>query len=221
MMISSYILIVCCYLLLSLVSSYSFALGNARIKAFTRIKMNMSNNNINNNNSPKSIANLSSKSKSISFIKSILYGSSALLLHQAIIQPRKAIADTSNEITNTIAPTELKGFQTKTGLKYFDFKIGTPNTSPRYGQLVSFYYTTYYRPNPGTADSTGTALETIDSNVPYKEPFLHKHGNPRVIRGIDEAIHTMGIGGKRRIIVPKSIGYTEIGLGPVPQVYLK
>ena len=212
----------CCCLQLSLISSHSFLFGNARIKTITQIKMNMSNNNINNdNNSPKSIANLSSKS--INFIKSLLFSSSALLLNQAIIQPRKAIADgnNSNEITNTIAPTELKGFQTKTGLKYFDFKIGTPNTSPRYGQLVSFYYTTYYRPNPGTADSTGTALETIDSNVPYKEPFLHKHGNPRVIRGIDEAIHTMGIGGKRRIIVPKSIGYTEIGLGPVPQVYLK
>ena len=63
-----------------------------------------------------------------------------------------------------------------------------------------------------------SSLDFIDSSlVSGKKPFLHKHGNGRIIRGIDEALHTMKVGGKRRIIVPKSIGYTELGLGPLPE----
>ena len=103
----------------------------------------------------------------------------------------------------------LRGFQTKSGLRYFDLVEGSLGESPRYGDLVSFYYSCYYRP-PGD----NSALEFIDSNP---LPFLHKHGNGRVIRGIDEALHTMKVGGKRRIIVPKSIGYNEFGLGPLPE----
>jgi len=102
----------------------------------------------------------------------------------------------------------LRGFQTKSGLKYFDIVDGTIGESPRYGDLVSFFYTCYYKP------SAESSLDFIDSN---KRPFLHKHGNGRVVRGIDEALHTMRVGGKRRIIVPKSIGYNEFGLGPLPE----
>jgi len=109
------------------------------------------------------------------------------------------------------AASPLRGFQTKSGLKYFDMLEGS-GESPRYGDLVSFHYTSYYKPAP---EST---LDFIDSSyVSGKRPFLHKHGNGRVIRGIDEALHTMRVGGKRRIIVPRSIGYNEFGLGPLPE----
>ena len=37
-----------------------------------------------------------------------------------------------------------------------------------------------------------------------------------MIRGIDEALHTMKVGGKRRVIIPKNIGYERFGMGPVP-----
>ena len=70
---------------------------------------------------------------------------------------------------------------------------------PFTGQLVSFNYVMYYRPNGGS-------LERIDST---NEPFLHKHGNGRICRGIDEAIHTMGVGGQRRAIIPSSIGFNR------------
>eukprot|EP01035_Chromulina_nebulosa_P019519 gene19519-25416_t len=88
------------------------------------------------------------------------------------------------------------GFQTRSGLVYFD--IIPPNNSlqtPRYGQLINSNFPT---------------------NTEAGEPFLTKHGNGRVIRGIDEALHTMTIGSKRRLIIPNSIGYTDIGLGPLP-----
>jgi FKBP-type peptidyl-prolyl cis-trans isomerase len=49
-----------------------------------------------------------------------------------------------------------------------------------------------------------------------KQPFLHKHGNGRILRGIDEGLHTMHVGSKRRLIIPQSLGYNEFGLGPYP-----
>jgi hypothetical protein len=106
-----------------------------------------------------------------------------------------------------VIPT--KGFQTRSGLKYFNI-IETDKNYPLYGQLISFHYTTYYRPK-----NTGK-LETLDSSHNINEPFLQKHGNGRVISGVDEALHTMGIGAKRRVVVPNSLGFTKFGLGPLP-----
>ena len=110
---------------------------------------------------------------------------------------------------------QLKGFQTKSGLKYFDIIAGINGTSPKYGQLVSFHYTSYYRP------AGNGKLDEIDSSYSAKAPFLYKHGNTRVIRGVDEALHSMNVGGRRRVIIPKALGYTEVGLGPVPSDYFK
>lgn len=110
---------------------------------------------------------------------------------------------------------QLKGFQTKSGLKYFDIIAGINGTSPKYGQLVSFHYTSYYRP-AGNGE-----LDEIDSSYSTKTPFLYKHGNTRVIRGIDEVIHSMNVGSRRRVIIPKALGYTEVGLGPVPSDYFR
>ena len=46
--------------------------------------------------------------------------------------------------------------------------------------------------------------------------FLVKHGNGRNVPGLDEGLHTMKVGGKRRIIVPPKLGYVSSGLGPIP-----
>ena len=112
--------------------------------------------------------------------------------------------------TNTATPSLKKGFQTKTGLKYFDIREGG-GKSPRYGDLVTFQYFMYYKP-PGR----DAQLELITKS---KEPYLQKHGNGRIVRGLDEGLHTMKEGGRRRVIVPKSIGYTGIGIGPLPADY--
>lgn len=123
------------------------------------------------------------------------------------------LASAKTALALDIPPFPSKGYQTKSGLRYFDFYEGPADLpTPRYGQLVSFYYTGYFRGNPSAK------LDLFDSSyLNYgKEPFLHKHGNGRVLRGIDEALHTMRVGGKRRIIIPKSLGFTEFGVGPVP-----
>lgn len=111
--------------------------------------------------------------------------------------------------------TPASGFQTKSGLRYFDFQVGSGN-SPRYGELITFHYSLFYQPR-----DLDESLELIDSTYDNKpiQPFLQKHGNGRIVRGLDEGMHTMKVGGKRRIIVPKSIGYTDFDLGPLPQKY--
>lgn len=114
-----------------------------------------------------------------------------------------------------VPQTPASGFQTKSGLRYFDFRVGSGN-SPRYGELITFHYSLFYQPS-----DRDEPLELIDSTYDNKpiEPFLQKHGNGRIVRGLDEGIHTMKVGGKRRIILPKSIGYTDFDLGPLPQKY--
>eukprot|EP00597_Dinobryon_sp_UTEXLB2267_P016617 CAMPEP_0201097086 /NCGR_PEP_ID=MMETSP0812-20130820/6145_1 /ASSEMBLY_ACC=CAM_ASM_000668 /TAXON_ID=98059 /ORGANISM="Dinobryon sp., Strain UTEXLB2267" /LENGTH=209 /DNA_ID=CAMNT_0047351785 /DNA_START=250 /DNA_END=879 /DNA_ORIENTATION=- len=124
---------------------------------------------------------------------------------------QKTLAAPNTDKQVEFIPT--RGFQTKSGLKYFDIKVSDGGPTPRYGQFVTFRYSGYYRPNQDSP------LDLFDSSdlAPGKQPFLQKHGNGRVIRGIDEALHTMSVGSKRRVIIPKSIGYNDFGLGPLPQ----
>ena len=94
-------------------------------------------------------------------------------------------------------------FTLPSGLKYIDILEGT-GPSPRYGQLCGIKYTAYLKlPN--------SEKEKYDSNE-----FLLKHGNGRMIAGLDEGLHTMKMGGSRRIIIPPKLGFVEGDLGPIP-----
>ena len=50
--------------------------------------------------------------------------------------------------------------------------------------------------------------------------FITKHGNGRLIPGLDEGLHTLKVGGKRRLIIPPKLGYVACGLGPLPPGFL-
>lgn len=91
------------------------------------------------------------------------------------------------------------------GLKYLELKEGS-GPSPQYGQLVSIQFTGYVEL------PKSSKKEKFDSNV-----FLLKHGNGRVIAGLDEGLHTMKVGGTRRLIIPPKLGYVQSGLGPLPE----
>lgn len=94
-------------------------------------------------------------------------------------------------------------FTLPSGLKYIEILEGT-GPSPRYGQLCGIKYTAYLKlPN--------LEKEKYDSNT-----FLLKHGNGRMIAGLDEGLHTMKMGGTRRIIIPPKLGFVEGDLGPIP-----
>lgn len=100
-------------------------------------------------------------------------------------------------------------FKTKSGLQYIDIVEGT-GASPKYGNFVTITYKAYIK----LADVKGetSKLDEFDSDRGY----LVKHGNGRTIPGLDEGLHTMKVGGKRRIIVSPKLGYVTSGLGPIP-----
>ncbi len=100
-------------------------------------------------------------------------------------------------------------FKTKSGMQYIDIAEGTGPT-PKYGNFVSIAYKAYIK----LPDAMGKSykLDEFDSDRGY----LVKHGNGRTVPGLDEGLHTMRVGGKRRVIVPPKLGYVTFGLGPIP-----
>jgi len=98
-------------------------------------------------------------------------------------------------------------YKTGSGLKYIELEEGDQSgPSPRYGQLVMIEYNAYFK-LPNKKDR-----EKFDSF----DGFVIKHGNGRMIPGLDEGLHTMKKGGKRQLIIPPKLGYTQFGLGPLP-----
>mmetsp|Transcript_27496 Transcript_27496/g.58089 ORF Transcript_27496/g.58089 Transcript_27496/m.58089 type:complete len:295 (+) Transcript_27496:80-964(+) len=111
--------------------------------------------------------------------------------------------------SSKIDGTSVTVFKTKSGLQYIELAEGTGPT-PQYGNLVAIAYKAYIK----LPDIKGKPmkLDEFDSENGY----LIKHGNGRTVPGLDEGLHTMRVGGKRRIIVPPKLGYVSGGLGPIP-----
>ena len=88
------------------------------------------------------------------------------------------------------------------GLRYIDEVVGT-GESPKQGQNVTVHYT-------GTLEN-GTKF---DSSFDSGQPYTFRIGTGKVIKGWDEGIMTMKVGGKRRFIIPPSLGYGAAGFPP-------
>jgi hypothetical protein len=93
---------------------------------------------------------------------------------------------------------------TPSGLKYADQVVGT-GKSPSPGDRVKVHYT-------GTLKD-GTKF---DSSVDRNQPFEFVIGVGQVIKGWDEGLSTMKIGGKRRLIIPPNLGYGASGTPRIP-----
>lgn len=115
--------------------------------------------------------------------------------------------------TNPLLPTaraeETKPAMTTTasGLEYTDTVEGT-GASPKTGQTCVMHYTGWLREN-------GTKGKKFDSSLDRGRPFEFPIGTGRVIKGWDEGVATMKIGGKRTLIIPPSLGYGARGAGGV------
>ncbi|BAY48158.1 FKBP-type peptidylprolyl isomerase [Scytonema sp. HK-05] len=92
---------------------------------------------------------------------------------------------------------------TPSGLKYIELKEGTGAT-PKTGQTVEVHYT-------GTLEN-GTKF---DSSRDRNQPFKFKLGVGQVIKGWDEGLSTMKVGGRRQLIIPPELGYGARGAGGV------
>jgi peptidylprolyl isomerase len=96
-----------------------------------------------------------------------------------------------------------KVIQTASGLEYVEIAEGA-GARPKTGDTVSVHYTGWLKSG-----------QKFDSSVDRGEPFEFPIGKGRVIKGWDEGVGTMKVGGKRKLIIPAHLGYGERGAGRV------
>ncbi|RPH95922.1 FKBP-type peptidyl-prolyl cis-trans isomerase [candidate division KSB1 bacterium] len=92
---------------------------------------------------------------------------------------------------------------TASGLKYVDIKAGS-GASPQPGQTAEVHYTGWL-----------TDGKKFDSSKDRNQPFSFQIGQGRVIKGWDEGVASMKVGGVRKLIIPPQLGYGERGAGNV------
>jgi FKBP-type peptidyl-prolyl cis-trans isomerase FkpA len=100
-----------------------------------------------------------------------------------------------------------KVITTASGLKYEDVKIGD-GAEAKAGQLSTVHYT-------GWLWIDGKRGNKFDSSKDRSEPFAFPLGGGRVIKGWDEGVQGMKIGGTRILTIPPVLGYGERGAGGV------
>ena len=108
-------------------------------------------------------------------------------VHHAATGPTKVIGD---------------GVKTASGLQYWDIKVGTGDEAKN-GSKVKVHYTGWL-----------TSGKKFDSSV-GGQPFEFTIGRGEVIKGWDEGVAGMKVGGKRQLRVPPRIAYGEDGYPPV------
>ncbi len=89
------------------------------------------------------------------------------------------------------------------GLQYEDVKVGT-GTEAKAGKKVSVHYTGWL-----------TDGKKFDSSVDRGQPFEFGLGAGQVIKGWDEGVAGMKVGGKRKLTIPPELGYGAHGAGSV------
>ncbi len=98
--------------------------------------------------------------------------------------------------------TQLQGTQKMpSGLEFKDIKVGTGET-PQSGKTIVVHYI-------GTLKDG----EKFDSSRDRKSPFSFTFGVGQVIKGWDEGLKTMRVGGRRTLIIPPALAYGEKGAG--------
>ena len=96
---------------------------------------------------------------------------------------------------------------TASGLQIIDNTVGT-GASPKSGQTCVMHYT-------GWLYNDGKKGKKFDSSVDRNEPFEFPIGQGQVIKGWDEGVASMKVGGKRTLIIPPALGYGARGAGGV------
>jgi FKBP-type peptidyl-prolyl cis-trans isomerase len=92
---------------------------------------------------------------------------------------------------------------TESGLQYVDLVVGTGRQAES-GDTATVHYTGRL--------ANGTKF---DSSLDRKEPFSFQVGAGRVIKGWDEGVAGMKVGGKRKLVIPPDLGYGSRGAGNV------
>ena len=125
------------------------------------------------------------------------------MLGAACSQGKDAGTSASSEGTKGGTAMEGKAETTASGLQYVDVKPGT-GASPQAGQTAVVHYTGWL------ADG-----KKFDSSRDRGKPFTFRVGQGQVIKGWDEGVATMKVGGVRKLIIPPNLAYGAGGAGGV------
>jgi len=112
---------------------------------------------------------------------------------------------TRTKQATTPKPKAPEMITTETGLKYLDTQVGT-GASPVRGQRCLVHYT-------GWLSDQGQHGKKFDSSLDRGQPLAIPIGIGRVIKGWDEGLMTMKVGGKRTLHIPAHLGYGARGAG--------
>jgi len=111
----------------------------------------------------------------------------------------------ADEKSATAAKKESQMKTTPSGLQYEDTVEGA-GASPKTGQTCVMHYTGWLWENSAKG-------KKFDSSVDRGQPFEFQIGRGMVIKGWDEGVATMKIGGKRTLLIPALLGYGARGAG--------
>jgi len=109
--------------------------------------------------------------------------------------------NTNSSTTQQVAPSQLAN---SGKLQITDEKIGT-GTAVKSGDTVEINYV-----------GTLTNGKKFDASADHGGPFTTQIGVGQVIKGWDEGITGMRVGGKRKLVIPPSLGYGDQAAGSIP-----
>lgn len=129
-----------------------------------------------------------------------------IILIVALIASAAIFSYASWTRNNPIENTQIQGenmVTTDSGLSYEDLMVGE-GPQAQAGDKVSVHYTGWLE------DET-----KFDSSLDRNQPFEFQLGAGMVIKGWDEGVAEMQVGGKRKLIIPSELGYGQRGAGNV------
>ena len=115
----------------------------------------------------------------------------------------------TSAFADTSAPTPVKGMKVvvlPSGLEYVDIRKGTGAEAKAYKKVVVHY----------TGWLGDGSNKKFDSSVDRHEPFEFVLGSGQVIRGWDEGLEGMKVGGRRQLHIPAKLAYGDKAVGAIP-----
>ena len=127
----------------------------------------------------------------------------ALAMTESLPEEQPAIPATPVEVSQKPSTTLDDWIITPSGLRYQELQPGK-GASPQRGQTAVVHYV-------GTLANG----QKFDSSYDRNQPFRFRVGVGQVIKGWDEGVASMKVGGKRRLEIPPELGYGARGAGGV------